>query len=1712
MRILIFAVLAFSLFAERDISHLAETEAMPETLVDGCVSAITGAFVYQYPTITVQGAEPIHLPLSYVSALGRERSGGWSQLSHLSATQVNRHIYAKEPNGTELHYWRAHSIGGRKRLFRFNLAESSKEKALTNCARGTISARHDLANQYLMLERDEKAFHLYCSDGTVRYYRWRGRITPQEDAFLLYWEQKPNGHKIHYDWHVDYHSNIFQSKYTFHSELRGIKTTNADESKTFAWAKYRYLSDPKKQPDFELTTSDGQTYTVSHNRLKHYFHPLYEKLNKPDIFFARYIEGWNLPKVGFNYECNQRLTDPLLSAITFPDSRNRYIHYYQNPKENNIPGNRTIMLDGDKDVRLKRVSSLKSKLGTTHTFIYYPTEITEGEEHTEVFDGLGNRTIYRSSTDKRLTAIETYAGENKIVSYQRFAWNGHRIKCRYWSDENNVPHKALTHIYDNAGNVIQDIFQGNLTGANTYPLSPDTIENPSKSKTEKAITKRTFNEKNLLKSEQKPNGLFIKYTYHGDTDLITSKLFYENKTLFMRMFFQYNEDNLLVQEITDDGPTGTTRYTKKLLLNTNGPFIGMPKSIREYGLDQLLRRTDIIYNKHGQVTEEKIYDSSNTYRYSNHITYDERGRPNKTIDGENRTTFSSYDSHNNKTKFTDIAQNSYLMHYDAHNRLTKTIQNKQYTTTYTYDLKDQKITETDIFTNKTTYKYNERGNCSQTTLPADQSGNHPQTTISYDFLQNPIEIIDPLNHKTETTYNAYGKPLKITHPDGACEAFTYTIDGELASHTLPNGTTTHHTYDILNRITHTQVKCIRGKLLKEEHFKYDTFHLVQHIDAEGNSTYYTYDCAGRKASETKNQETIRYGYDTLGRCNQVIYPDYTVVTEFDNLNRPISTKTIVDNKPLLAEDRTYDLHGNKASITRYPHNTPSTETYHYDHFSRLISHTDALGHKTITTYNETDHLETTTTDPLGRQTLTTFDALGRSISIQKLDAAGYPIGLEETTYDLLNNPLSQISTIYSPNSKRKTIMNRAYDERSRLIELTEAVGSPLERKTLTTYTPTGQIHQLTKPDGIKLIYSYDDLDRLSRLHSSDSTIDYQYSYNRLSQITQVSDAIQKTTSKRTWDPMGHLLTETLATGHTFKSTYDNQGRRTAFQSTNYTYTGPLLHTVASHTYSYDLAGNILSDGHSNYSYDSLCRRTSTNHPSYTHTIFAFDPCGNVLHDSKSTYTYDAYNHLTSENSNQYTYDSHHNRIQQNETPELINELNQPIDIPHNPAGCPLSHKEASLTYDALDRLIAYASPTQTITYTYDYLNRRLSSTQNGTTTDYFYDDRNEIGSTAKEQRILGQGHGAEIGATVLILIDNTPYIPLHDLFGNITCLLNSNNQPYTTYEYDAFGIDQSSTTWYSNLFFTDRNPWRYKSKRLDPTGLTFFGRRHYDPISGRFLTPDPKGYSEGPNLYQYVLGNPLTTYDLYGEMSFKPQLTKPKPQLLIHGDYDAHPNERHIHINGMNNTIDEIRERGQLISEKLSSTRLYTIYQPHTSIPIEICKALWSGMGFKSRSGNMLRDTIMQLVDDLGGVEGSGVINISAHSKGAVILERELKHMPQSIRAMLSVDTYGAPWPIHPSLAGAVTNHVDPKDFVAIPSIHQMQNLCCNLDNLPSFLNMDSNLFKYSDINTEYNIKYTPVSDGHRFLGDGYKIPFNQNCNDYNIRVAAQTQTNLGDR
>ena len=61
------------------------------------------------------------------------------------------------------------------------------------------------------------------------------------------------------------------------------------------------------------------------------------------------------------------------------------------------------------------------------------------------------------------------------------------------------------------------------------------------------------------------------------------------------------------------------------------------------------------------------------------------------------------------------------------------------------------------------------------------------------------------------------------------------------------------------------------------------------------------------------------------------------------------------------------------------------------------------------------------------------------------------------------------------------------------------------------------------------------------------------------------------------------------------------------------------------------------------------------------------------------------------------------------------------------------------------------------------------------------------------------------------------------------------------------------------------NNYRFQTKELHPKSkLVYFGARWYNPAVGRWLTPDPAGIIDGPNLYVYLNNSPTNLLDPWG--------------------------------------------------------------------------------------------------------------------------------------------------------------------------------------------------------------------------------------------------------
>jgi RHS repeat-associated protein len=96
--------------------------------------------------------------------------------------------------------------------------------------------------------------------------------------------------------------------------------------------------------------------------------------------------------------------------------------------------------------------------------------------------------------------------------------------------------------------------------------------------------------------------------------------------------------------------------------------------------------------------------------------------------------------------------------------------------------------------------------------------------------------------------------------------------------------------------------------------------------------------------------------------------------------------------------------------------------------------------------------------------------------------------------------------------------------------------------------------------------------------------------------------------------------------------------------------------------------------------------------------------------------------------------------------------------------------------------------------------------------------------------------------------------------GNITALINGDENIVARYRYDAFG--KLLGEWGTNA---NANTYRFSSKEYDSTsGLYYYDFRFYEPNFQRWLNHDPIQERGGINLYGFVGNNPVSSYDSDG--------------------------------------------------------------------------------------------------------------------------------------------------------------------------------------------------------------------------------------------------------
>lgn len=1175
------------------------------------------------------------------------------------------------------------------------------------------------------------------------------------------------------------------------------------------------------------------------------------------------------------------------------------------------------------------------------------------------------------------------------------------------------------------------------------------------------------------------------------------------------------------------------------------------------GTEKLLSLKINHYSPYGQLLSQEIYDSTNTHRYTLSWEYDAHGNLLQETNALGETTQRKFDTNDNVIwEQGPNKSHETTYHYDHFNRLimSESIGDNgvTLTTTHRYDLSSNRIQTTDPHGNTIKYKYDALNRLIATIHPPIQTSSEfikPTTYTEYNELGHPISQTDPEGNVSNITPNIYGKPITISYPDGTTEKHTYHDDGTLKNSVARNGVRTEYTTDPLGRILQKNVYGNDNQLISEESFDYNAFHLTSQTNPNGQTITYQYDPAGRLSALVKGDSKTTYGYDALGQLAEVreFYAENQfrlTKKQYDLLNRPIEEQVLEGSTNELLKQINWIYNADGKIISETIDNATQYTTYNAQ--GKPEKTTDPEGNITRYDYHYGQTYEVTITNPLGIQTVTSYDSHQRIQKIIKKDPYGNTLSKKELSYNTLGDINQVIETVITPDQADKQIVHYwQYDFEHKLLKSCEAIGTPEQKTVEISYNKFGQKTTCCKPDGVKLQYTYDAKGRLSELSSTDDTIAVHYTYDKNDNPIIINDLASKTTTTRLYDNQNRLIKEVLGNDLAVNYAYDPLNRPISTilpdkSEVDYSYNAshlkqitrkgdqPYTHTYNSYNFSYNLLEAQLpgSCGKAVYAYDKNQSLQSIQTNSY-HQQLKYDPTGNLIettiqhpHTQKvANYGYDGLNQLTQEKSwtdHTYQYDSLHNRIQKDSIANNHNSLNQLIQsgtetYAYDPNGNRISSSDGTTyTYDALDRLTAIVKADHKWVYTYDPLHRRLTSQKFVKNEDswqpeelqrYLYQGENEVGcydsnNTPQQQRILGVGKGAEIGATIAIELKDQVYVPTHDHNGNIVNLCHlSTGEIAERYQYTAFGEEQIFDSTDQQIPTSQvGNPWRFSSKRTDPTGMVYYGRRYYEPQFGRWLTPDPLGYEAGPNVYAYLFNSPLTHFDLYGlealaERSFFStvgdfastiwnyafsipgtiiescgQHMIPLPiirnifsmcgTVLAGKHFHENPTYKEVgthnhvvgdkqvlqkHVKhtctfGLNNTDKEGYNTTKEGSDLMEGQICIEAHNPGCGIGLGVAKTIAQKLGVATSEVLQLANTWRDILEN----DIKAIILHDAHSQGGQITANALELLTPEQRARISVTTYGSAKIINKADYGllAAKNYIssrDPVPFIADP-------------------------------------------------------------------------------
>ncbi|QES22098.1 RHS repeat-associated core domain-containing protein [Streptomyces venezuelae] len=841
-----------------------------------------------------------------------------------------------------------------------------------------------------------------------------------------------------------------------------------------------------------------------------------------------------------------------------------------------------------------------------------------------------------------------------------------------------------------------------------------------------------------------------------------------------------------------------------------------PVQVVRYGHDPQ-GNLDAVFNSSGLPvrftydTEARITSwtdrNDSTFRY----VYDDAGRVVRTVgpDGHLSGTF-AYDVHTDTgdrvTRYTDSVGATKVFHLNPRLQVVAETDALGRHRHRTWDPYDRLLSHTDPLGLTTTYTYDERGNLTR--------------------------VVHPDGTTTLAGYDARNLLVSVTGPDGATSRQEYDERGNPTHFTRPNGTTTRLTHDASGHLSAIddsvgpldRLRCdaaglpvaIRGPLGTTTRYERDAFgRAVRITDDQGGVTTLEWTVEGRLARRL-DPDGAQQSWTYDGEGNLLVHTNASggrtrfEYTHFDLL----SARTTPDGA------RYAFAYDTELRLTGVTDPRGLSWSYVYDASGGLISETDFDGRTLAYTHDAAGRLATRT-NGLGQTVRYARDTAGRVV-VKDADGAA-----TRFTYDINGllekavGPHAEISFERDASGRiLREVCNgrellRAYDETGRRTRRVTPSGA------VSTWSFDADLQAVLNASGRQIVLSFDERGRETGRRIGDS-LSIEHTYDGLGRATgqRVTGRDGRTVQQRTY---------TYRADGRLTSVDDHLAGRRQFQVSGDRRVSAVTAENWSERYAYDEAGNQ-TDADWPGADDAAGARvyTGTRITRAGRTRYEHDAQGRVVLRQKTRlsrkpeswhYGWDAEDRLVSVVTPEgtrwhYLYDAFGRRIAKRRLA---------------PDGLSVA-EETTFTWDGdtlCEQTTRVADSPETVALTWDH---------DGTTP-----------LTQVERRLLDQEE-----------IDRRFFAVVTDLVGTPRELVDEQGDVTWRTRTTLWG----ATTW--NRSATAYTPLRFPGQYFDPeSGLHYNRHRHYDPDSGRYMSPDPLGLAPAPNAVTYV-DDPTTSIDPLG--------------------------------------------------------------------------------------------------------------------------------------------------------------------------------------------------------------------------------------------------------